>query len=101
MKYRVLIRPEAEIDLKYAFSWYEDKRPGLGHDFLLQIEAGLRYIERNPESNPPEYKGARKYLVKKFPYKIIYLAEEAGIVILAVIHGKRNPELIKNRMNPI
>lgn len=38
MKYRVIVRPEAEDDLKGAFSWYEDKRAGLGHDFLLQFD---------------------------------------------------------------
>lgn len=31
----VIVRPEAEDDLKDAFSWYEDKRTGLGYDFLL------------------------------------------------------------------
>ncbi len=30
MKHNVRIRPEAENDLKEAFSWYEDKRLGLG-----------------------------------------------------------------------
>jgi len=30
MKYRVIVRPEAEDDLKEAYSWYEDKRTGLG-----------------------------------------------------------------------
>lgn len=39
MKYPVVIRPEAEGDLRDAFSWYEDKRTGLGHDFLLQVDA--------------------------------------------------------------
>ena len=38
MKYSVIVRPEAEHDLKEAFSWYEDNRTGLGYDFLLQIE---------------------------------------------------------------
>jgi hypothetical protein len=41
MKYKVIISPEAEVDLKEAFSWYEDKRTGLGYDFLL----GLLLIE--------------------------------------------------------
>ena len=59
MKYRTIARPEVENDLKEAFSWYEDKRQGLGYDFLLQIDAGLRFIERNPEICPPEYKGTR------------------------------------------
>ncbi|MBI5745799.1 MAG: hypothetical protein HZA13_02215 [Nitrospirae bacterium] len=37
MKYRVILRPEAEDYLKAAFSWHEDKRTGLGYDFLLQL----------------------------------------------------------------
>jgi hypothetical protein len=38
-----------EEDLKDAFSWHEDKRIGLGHDFLLQVDAGINFINRNPE----------------------------------------------------
>jgi plasmid stabilization system protein ParE len=40
MKYRVVIRPEAEDDLEKTFLWYEDKRKGLGYDFLLQRMQG-------------------------------------------------------------
>lgn len=98
MKYKTIVRPEAENDLKEAFSWYEDKRRGLGYDFLLQVEAGLRFIERNPGICPPEYKGTRKHLIKRFPYKIIYLFEKQTIIVLAVIHGKRSPNLIKKRI---
>ena len=49
MKYRVIVRPEAEHDLKEAFSWYEDNRTGLGYDFLLQVDAGINFIQRNPD----------------------------------------------------
>ena len=63
MKYRAIIRPEAENDLKEVFSWYEDKRQGLGYDFLLQVDAGLRFIEGNPEICSPEYKGTRCWVV--------------------------------------
>jgi toxin ParE1/3/4 len=48
MKYRVIVRPEAENDLNEAFLWYEDKRKGPGHDFLLLIDAVIRFISRNP-----------------------------------------------------
>lgn len=96
MKYRIIIRPESEKDLLEAFSWYEDKRYGLGHDFLLQFEAGLSFIQRNPKIYPSEYKGTRRHLTKRFPYKIIYWIECDNIIILAVIHNKRNPDIIKN-----
>jgi len=32
MKYRIIIRPETEVDLREAFQWYEYKRNGLGYD---------------------------------------------------------------------
>lgn len=101
MKYSLIIRPEAEDDLKEAYSWYEDKRQGLGHDFLLQVDAGLNFIARYPDIHPIEYKGTRKHLLKRFPYKIIYLVENNRIVILAVIHGRRSPALIKKRIEAI
>jgi len=99
MKHRLIIRPEAENDLKEAFCWYEDKRPGLGHDFLLQVDAALSFIKRNPEIFPAEYKGTRKHLIKRFPYKIIYLVEKEKFIVLAVIHSKRSPNLIKKRID--
>ena len=101
MKYKVIIRPEAENDMKEAFSWYEDSRLGLGYDFLLQVDVGLRFIERNPEIYSPEYKGTRKHIIKRFPYKIIYLIEKERIIVLAIIHGKRSPDLIKKRIDSI
>lgn len=99
MKYIVIIRPEAEDDLKEAFSWYEDKRIGLGYDFLLQVDAGLNFIARNPNIHPVEYKGTRKHIIKRFPYKIIYIIEEEHIIVIAVTHGKRSPAIIKKRSN--
>jgi len=101
MKYRLIVRTEAEEDLKGAFSWYEDNRTGLGYDFLLHVDAGLNFIMRNPEIHPIEYKGTRKHLINRFPYKIIYLIEGEKLIVLAVLHGKRSPDLIKKRIDSI
>jgi plasmid stabilization system protein ParE len=101
VKYKVIVSPEAEDDLKKTFFWYEDKRPGLGYDFLLQIDAGINYLNRNPKIYPTEFKGTRKHIIKRFPYKIIYLIEEEKIIIIAVIHGRRRPGLIKKRIDSI
>ncbi len=101
MKYEVVVRPEAEDDMKEAFLWYEDRRKGLGYDFLLQVDAGIRFIERNPEIHPTEYKGTRKHLIKRFPYKIIYLVEEQRIIILGVLHGKRSSCVAEKRIGSI
>lgn len=68
---------------------------------FLQVEAGLKYIERMPEINSIGYKGTRKHLIKKFPYKIIYILEHGKAIVLAVLHGKRSEKLLKGRVETI
>lgn len=41
MKRTLIVRREAEADIDQAFAWYESQRPGLGHDFLLCVEAAM------------------------------------------------------------
>ncbi|OGL41627.1 MAG: hypothetical protein A3C43_01205 [Candidatus Schekmanbacteria bacterium RIFCSPHIGHO2_02_FULL_38_11] len=101
MEYELVIRPEAEQDLMESFAWYEEKRQGLGYDFLLQVDAGLRFIARNPEIPVPAYKRVRKHIIKRFPYKIIYIVGSHRIIVLGVIHGKRGANVMKKRVESI
>jgi plasmid stabilization system protein ParE len=39
MNYRLIIRPEAELDLEDAFTWYESQDSGLGSEFVRAIDA--------------------------------------------------------------
>ena len=98
MKYRLIIRQEAEEDLSEAFEWYECQRKGLGYDFLLQVEAGFRFIEKNPLIHPEIYRRVRRHLIKRFPYKIFYRLNEFKLIILAVIYSGRDPEWVKKRI---
>lgn len=38
MKWRLVIRPRAETDLREAHGWYESQRLGLGAEFLAEID---------------------------------------------------------------
>ena len=100
MAFNLIVRLEAEQDLSAAFQWYEGRRIGLGHDFLLQVDAGFRFLERTPLVFPEIYRGIRRHLIKRFPYKIYYLVEETTVVILAVVHGGRDPQWIRKRLAP-
>ena len=100
MIFRIIVRPEAQTDLSESYRWYEGKRDGLGADFLLQIEVGLEFLRRYPESHPFEYRETRKHLIKRFPYKIIYLITGDTLVVLAVIHVKRSAKVLRQRLEP-
>lgn len=100
MAFNLIVRPEAEQDLSEAFHWYEKQRTGLGHDLLLQVDAGFRFLERTPLVFPKIYREIRRHLIKRFPYKIFYLMEETTVVILAVVYGGRDPQWIRKRLIP-
>jgi len=100
MVFNLIVRPEAEEDLSCAFHWYEDRRIGLGHDFLLQVDSGLRFLERTPLIFPEIYRGIRRHLIKRFPYKIFSLVEEKTVAIIAVMYGGRDPQWIRKRLVP-
>jgi plasmid stabilization system protein ParE len=89
---------EAENDLKEACLWYENCREGLGHEFLLCVEASLEAIKRNPISFPIKYKSIRRALVRRFPYGIFYVVENDVPIILAISHNRRSDEHWRNRL---
>jgi len=48
MRYRLIIRPEAEAELTEAFDWYERRVAGLGGDLLAAVDATVDSIVSNP-----------------------------------------------------
>ena len=52
MSYRLLIRPEAELDIEEAFLWYEERSRGLGSEFIRAVDASLSEIQRHPLAHP-------------------------------------------------
>jgi toxin ParE1/3/4 len=98
MNYELCITQEAEQDLQEIYLWYEGKRIGLGHDFLLQVDAKLRLVKRDPFLFYEIYKGSRRCLINRFPYKIFYKVEDQNVVVIAVVYGGRNPKWLKQRL---
>jgi plasmid stabilization system protein ParE len=94
----LIIRPEAERDLSEAHDWYELRVPGLGSDFLLSIDTALSSIQQTPELYATLWKNVRRVLIRRFPYGIFYLVEEARIVVIAVMHARRDPETWRRRV---
>jgi plasmid stabilization system protein ParE len=97
MSQRLRIRCEAEIDIADAAAWYEEQRSGLGHEFLDEISQCMSRIAEQPEMNPVLYRSTRRALTRRFPFGVFYCIEEEYIVVLAVMHGSRDPQRWKHR----
>ncbi len=55
MIYRLIISPEAELDIQDAFKWYEQGSSGLGSEFVRAIDSCFALIGRNPLAYPKVY----------------------------------------------
>ena len=95
--YKLVIKPLAEVDAKESVGWYNEKREGLGDDFLLILDAKMNSILRNPHQFQFVYKNIRRALIERFPYCIFFIVENNMIYVLAIQHTSRNPILWKNR----
>jgi len=92
MSHRIIIRPEAELDIQEAFEWYDAQSRGLGSEFVRSVDACLATIVRNPFASPLFQKQARRVLLRRFPYGILYVCEQNTISVVACFHSKRNPQ---------
>lgn len=81
----------ARRDVDLAFVYYEERRPGLGDEFLKAVEDCLERIKKYPESFAIVKKDLRVALVSRFPYLVVYRLTPNRIRIAAVVHGARHP----------
>jgi toxin ParE1/3/4 len=97
MKYRLFVKAEAITDMKEAFDWYENKRTGLGSEFLDEVGEYYDRIAQNPE-HYQSHRNQRVAVMHRFPFKIVYEIEsEMTIVVYAIYHNKRSPEKLTER----
>jgi plasmid stabilization system protein ParE len=93
--FRVRLRRKALDDVGQIRSWYRNIDPSVEERFLQALNEGLNRIETRPFAYRILYRKTRRILLGKFPYSVYYVIQDANVVVLAVIHHKRNPELAR------
>jgi toxin ParE1/3/4 len=94
----IVLHSEARAELNDAVAFYEERREGLGVDFLAEVERALLRIQRNPKEGAV-YRDTehRKFVLRRFPYILFYRELPDKIRISAVAHSKRRPGYWKSR----
>jgi toxin ParE1/3/4 len=86
----------AEDELADAASWYEARQSGLGIALLDLIDKAIETLKSGllPTSPVPgvkAFKGARRILLRRYPYSIVLYERKDEIVIVAFAHNSRRP----------
>ena len=82
--------PRAEEDLRQVCWRYESQRAGLGDEFLDEVKRAIMLLEEQPERRPVYYRGFRRLLTRRFPYKLFYRIETGRVIVVRALHAKRD-----------
>jgi plasmid stabilization system protein ParE len=91
MSYELIVKPQAQEDIRNSILWYEEQRSGLGRSFLVDLEGCFSHIRKNPEIFAEQYKELRRGLLSRFPFGVYYQIADERVFILAVLHTSRSP----------
>ena len=97
MARRFIVRPLAEADLEDAARWYEDERAGLAERFLSDVNRTFARIRERPLQFPAVSGDVRRALLHTFPYAVYFRVLDEIVIVLAVLHLRRNPKVWRGR----
>ena len=67
----------------------------LGNEFLADIGITIQLLARDPERRPDYYRGFRRVMTRRFPYKLFYRLEGNRIIVFRILHARReHPRLL-------
>lgn len=94
MAYKLIIEPDAQLEIDEAVAWYESKQKELGNEFLDYLEGYFKTLETGKSffsiKKKPSY---RELPLKRFRYVIIYEALEKSIVVYSVFNTHQDPPI--------
>lgn len=65
---------------------------------MSELDEAMDAIATRPLQHAAYHFGCRRYLMRQFPYVIVYRELETHIQVVAVAHGRRNPGYWKDRL---
>ena len=83
--------PEAAEEFEAAVEWYEERETGLGLDFAVEIHAAIQRAAAMPDAWTQLAGNVRRVLVNRFPYGVLYEPGSRSLLVLAVMHLRREP----------
>jgi plasmid stabilization system protein ParE len=98
MPAELVIAPEAESDIAESYAWYDDRRVGLGEEFLSSVDACIESIRRRPEMYRVTHEGQPSRLnTAAFSMPCSTSTLGATVTIYALFHTSRDPDKWRQR----
>ena len=97
---RYQFHPEAELEILEAAARYEAEVPGLALEFGEEVERVIELLLESPDLGAPVDGDIRHFVLRRFPFSVIYVATRDFVYVLAVAHSSREPGYWTLRVTP-
>ena len=89
---------EASSEFEAAFNWYLERSESVAMRFAIEVDQAVAEIYEAPHRWPTGVHGTHRFLLRRFPFAIIYRELPSTVQVLAVAHGRRRPSYWKERL---
>jgi plasmid stabilization system protein ParE len=97
----VELHPEAIEEARAARLWYAERSPLAAAAFVAELDWAVAAIGEAPARWPRHLGEARRFVMRRFPFTVLYSELQDRVEVVAVAHTKRRPGYWKHRLrNP-
>ena len=90
--------PDAEAEFVASFQWYYDRNPDAADAFEIELDSALNLIAKNPGTWPQYLHQTQKFVLRHYPFNLVFRNSSERIEIIAVAHQRRKPGYWKDRL---
>lgn len=89
--------PGAVEEGRAARDYYLSKSERIEEESRRELEHAIELIAERPDTWPRYLHGTRRFIMRRFPYAVVYRREPAAVLVVAIAHGSRKPGYWRHR----
>ncbi|APZ94560.1 type II toxin-antitoxin system RelE/ParE family toxin [Fuerstiella marisgermanici] len=93
----IVLCSAAEIDYTESLTWYAEHSTDAANDFDAEFDRALAQIVADPHRFPMCDARHHYFLLRRYPFRIIYRTVQKDIVVIALAHSSRAPDYWADR----
>lgn len=78
-------------------AWYQERSESAALKFVSEVDQALDLVLASPQRWPAGEHRTRNFILRHFPFAVIYRETEKVVQVLAIAHGHRLPGYWKDR----
>ena len=95
---KVGLHEAALAEAQATYDWYATRNPAAAEAFIDELDDAMKQIGMFADAGPAHVSGTRRYVMRRFPFTVIYREQQRTLEVIAVAHARRKPDYWKERV---